>query len=63
MLTRFRFGAIKLHSISQRAFATQPVAADRNDATSKFLASVGGTVKGLSQLNYTVEHNPNLTAE
>ena len=34
---------------------------DRNDATKIFLESITSTIKGITHINYTVEHNPNLT--
>lgn len=34
-----------------------------NDATKNFLESLSGTIRGLSNSNYVVEHNPNLSAE
>jgi len=40
---------------------TPYVAEDKNDATSKFLESVTSTLKGITHVNYIVEHNPNLS--
>ena len=34
---------------------------DRNDATSTFFESVSSTLKGITHVNYIVEHDPNLT--
>ena len=36
---------------------------ERNDATSVFLQSVTSTLRGITHVNYVVEHDPNLTAE
>jgi succinate dehydrogenase (ubiquinone) iron-sulfur subunit len=36
---------------------------DRNDATSTFFDSVSSTLKGITHVNYIVEHEPDLTAE
>jgi len=36
---------------------------DRNDATSQFLESVSSTLKGITHVNYVVEHDKNLTEE
>lgn len=38
-------------------------AEDRNDATSTFFESVSSTLKGITHVNYIVEHDNNLTAE
>jgi len=40
---------------------TPYVAEDKNDATSKFLDSVSSTLKGITHVNYVVEHNSNLS--
>jgi succinate dehydrogenase (ubiquinone) iron-sulfur subunit len=39
------------------------VVKDHNDATKRFLSSLSGTVKGIQQINYVVEHDTSLTPE
>ena len=41
----------------------QPVKDDQNDATSRFFDSVSSTLKGITHVNYIVEHDNNTSAE
>jgi len=51
----------------QRSFASthhhRVVPDDRNDATSQFFESVTSTLKGITHVNYVVEHDGNLAEE
>jgi succinate dehydrogenase (ubiquinone) iron-sulfur subunit len=49
---------------AKRPFASThqtAVTEDKNDATSKFFESVTSTLKGITHVNYIVEHDPNLS--
>lgn len=47
----------------QRSFGSVQYNEDKNDATSRLLESVSSTLKGITHVNYVLEHNDRLTAE
>jgi len=54
-------------SVVQRTFGSGGAATyrpdDQNDATSQFLESVSSTLKGITHVNYVVEHDNSISAE
>lgn len=68
MLSRlFRTQLIKNvnYGVSQRSFGSAPQlrVEDRNDATSQLFESVSSTLKGITHVNYVIEHDPTISAE
>ena len=53
----------RLITLTRRPLFHHGQAHDYNDATKKLLETVSSTVKGVQQVNYVVDHNPDLLAE